>query len=244
MNHIRLLAFALDNYHAQYGHFPPACTTDADGKPMHSWRVYLLPDFGRNDLYKRYDFSQPWNSPTNQQLAASMPDVFRCPGDPATGSNCTNYVAVVGPNTAWPGSTPRKLADFGEHADETILLVEIADSDINWLEPRDLSFEEAKTGIHGPGEPGISSHHLQYDRYFNHGDYCAVVVFANRHTQFLSTRTPPETLESLLTIGGPKSIDWGPPAQNHSRRDRKVAVIVIAITFLLLVLRPKLPEVQ
>jgi Protein of unknown function (DUF1559) len=31
------------NYHDTYGRFPPAYIADHDGRPMHSWRVLILP---------------------------------------------------------------------------------------------------------------------------------------------------------------------------------------------------------
>jgi len=51
----------------------------------------------------------------------------------------TSYFAVVGPNAAWAGEKPRKLADFGTNAASTVMLVEVANSDIAWAEPEDFS---------------------------------------------------------------------------------------------------------
>src|SRR5271168_5107175 len=42
-NHLKQLALAMHNYHDQYGSFPPAYIADKNGRPMHSWRVLLLP---------------------------------------------------------------------------------------------------------------------------------------------------------------------------------------------------------
>ena len=53
----------------------------------------------------------------------------------------TNYFAVVGPNAAWTGDKPRKLADLGKDAVHTVLLAEMADSGIAWAEPKDLSLD-------------------------------------------------------------------------------------------------------
>ena len=35
---------------------------------MHSWRVLLLPYLDRSDLYKAYDFTEPWDGPNNRKL--------------------------------------------------------------------------------------------------------------------------------------------------------------------------------
>lgn len=42
-NHLKQIALALQNYHDTYGSFPPAYLADARGKPIHSWRVLILP---------------------------------------------------------------------------------------------------------------------------------------------------------------------------------------------------------
>ena len=39
------------------------------------------------------------------------------------------------------------------------MLVEIADSDIDWIEPRDLSFDHAIAGVNVDRQHGISSYH-------------------------------------------------------------------------------------
>src|SRR5689334_9612602 len=56
---LKQLGIALHNYHDQCGAFPPAYFADADGKPMHSWRIMLLTYFeeqGMKDLYAQYRF--------------------------------------------------------------------------------------------------------------------------------------------------------------------------------------------
>ncbi len=101
---LKYLALALLNYHDDYGTLPPACIRSPDGQPMHSWRVLILPYCERDDFYRRYDFSQPWNSPQNLALSESHPDIaklFQCPSDPGTFHDWTSYVAIVGKGTLW-----------------------------------------------------------------------------------------------------------------------------------------------
>ena len=80
------LAVALHNYHDVYGSLPPAVVVDAHGKPMHSWRVLLLPFLEASDVYNRYDFNEPWDSPKNSRLANFMPMSYRCPRDRRLGA--------------------------------------------------------------------------------------------------------------------------------------------------------------
>ena len=144
---LRQIGIALQNYHQRYGCFPPAFVAGEDGRPKHSWRVLILPFLGQQALYDAYDFRQPWNGPRNQQLAAKMPDVYRCEGDERTSRRTspdrTPYLAVVGPHTAWPGATSRKLTDFVDRPSETVAVLEADPQDVAWLEPGDLTVDEA-----------------------------------------------------------------------------------------------------
>ena len=39
--------------------WPPAYLADRDGKPMHSWRVLILPFLEQQELYRAYHFDEP-----------------------------------------------------------------------------------------------------------------------------------------------------------------------------------------
>ena len=135
---MRQVAQVLSAYHDEHGSFPPACVADADGKPMHSWRVLILPHLEYGSVYQAYDFDEPWDGPNNRKLAGEIPVPFQCVSSQSRSDNCTNYVAVVGPKGVWPGATSGSRTMSG---DQTILLVEVANSDIHWMEPRDLSYD-------------------------------------------------------------------------------------------------------
>ena len=130
LNNLKQIALALQTYHQANGCFPPAYTADKNGKPLHSWRVLILPYLDYDTLYKRCDLTQPWDSPKNKKLLPFHMREFVCPSDASSnvpGATQTNYFAVVGANTAWAGEKPRKLADFGQDAAHTILVVEVAE---------------------------------------------------------------------------------------------------------------------
>jgi prepilin-type processing-associated H-X9-DG protein len=195
-NDLRQIGIALLNYHDTYRTFPPAYVADADGKPMHSWRVLILPFLEQDLLYKQYDFREPWDGPNNARLAEKMPSVFRCPSDPGD-APITTYLAVVGPQTAWPGADGVRIRAIRDGTSNTLLVVENADAGINWMEPRDLTFDEAARGINPASKPGISSHHP--------GGVNA--VFCDSHVQYLSNDVPPDKVQALLTINGGEVID-------------------------------------
>src|SRR5262249_7322884 len=48
---LRQIGMALHSYHDKFGSFPPAYIADENGRPIHSWRVLLLPYLGQTELY-------------------------------------------------------------------------------------------------------------------------------------------------------------------------------------------------
>ena len=186
------LHLALHNYHDMYGQFPPAFVADETGKPMHSWRVLVLPFIDGKELYDAYRFDEPWNGPNNSKLANRMPPAFHSHSEPPSTTN-TNAVVIVGPDTAFPGSRSTRLEDFKDGQENTILLTEIGNSTIPWLAPRDLSVETMSFRVQDKQKPSISS--VSWRQPY--------VVFADRLTTFsLSDTLSPDELRALTTIAG------------------------------------------
>jgi hypothetical protein len=91
-SNLKNIALALHNYHEDHGSYPPAYIADENGRPMHSWRILLLPYIERGDLYKQYRFDEPWDGPNNRKLASQMPGLYRCAGhDYGEGEFHTTY---------------------------------------------------------------------------------------------------------------------------------------------------------
>ncbi|MDZ7615900.1 MAG: DUF1559 domain-containing protein [Patescibacteria group bacterium] len=79
INNLKQIGLALHNYHDCSGCFPPPYVADAEGKPLYSWRLLLLPYLEENPLYERWHLDEPWDSPHNRPLAEQAIGVFRCP---------------------------------------------------------------------------------------------------------------------------------------------------------------------
>lgn len=143
-----MIVRALRAYHAEYGCFPPPFLADKGGRPLHSWRVLLLPFLDEDELYSEYDFTEPWDGPNNSKLSTRMPAFYRCPAVEAGAldSSKTSYLALVGPNAAFREGTFRTLAKFRD-THSTIMVIESPDSDVNWLEPRDILVSEGAFGV-------------------------------------------------------------------------------------------------
>ena len=157
-NNLKQIALALHEYHDAYGCFPPAYIADKNGRPMHSWRTLILPFMEFKPIYKDYRFDEPWDGPHNRKLADLQLNLFQCPETKHSNSE-TNYLVVVGPKTVFPGSKCVKISEITAGTPETILLIEVEHSGIQWSEPRDLSYAEAIRGINPKDGIGISSHH-------------------------------------------------------------------------------------
>jgi hypothetical protein len=188
-NKLEMLAVALQNYHDVYKSFPPAYVADESGRRMHSWRVLILPFLDRDDLYQKYRFDEPWYGPNNCKLARDMPDVFRCPSDCSESpSFTTSYLAIVGPDTMWPGEDGLSMQQVWDGTSNTVILVESANSGIHWTEPRDLDLASTPLKINPPSARGISSKHP--------GD--ANVALADASVMDLANSLPAETIEWLI----------------------------------------------
>src|SRR5262245_3643318 len=155
------LCAALDSYHQVHGHFPPAYIVGPDGKPWHSWRVLILPYMEGQEVYNQYRFDEPWDGPHNRLLADKIfLKIFQCPSVPEYGTAIhTNIVAIVGDGTAFPGAEWTQLSDFRDGGKHTILLAEYRNTDIHWMEPRDLDASTMSFRFDDPAAPSISSPH-------------------------------------------------------------------------------------
>ncbi len=193
-NNLKQIGLAFHNYHDTTGAFPPAYIADTNGKPMHSWRVLLLPYMEQGAMYNRYDQSQAWDSGANRQLLSQMPVTFQCPSAPS-GTQSTSYVVVQGAETIFDGSTPCKIASITDGTSNTILVVEAPQANIPWTEPRDLTFAELSMVING----GANSPHSQHPGGVQ-------VLLADGSVRFLSKNIAPEQLRALLTKAGGEQI--------------------------------------
>jgi hypothetical protein len=78
-------------------------------------------------------------------------EVFRCPSNTTDPERPrTNYVAVIGPNTAWHSDgTVVSIKDITDGISNSILLVETKEAGIHIFEPRDLSLDQMVLTING-----------------------------------------------------------------------------------------------
>ena len=99
-SHLKQIGLALQAYHSEHGTLPPPDVLGSEGQPAHSWRVLILPYLDEKELYDRYNLDEPWNGPNNRQLADQMPEAYKCWTDDKDQTTFTNYLAIVGPDSA------------------------------------------------------------------------------------------------------------------------------------------------
>ncbi len=160
---------------------------------MHSWRVLLLPYLEQGRLYDQYNFSEPWDGPNNHRLAAKMPAVYALHGDYQPGLTATNYLAVVGPETAWPGQKSLASEDVTDDSASTILVVENRGADVPWMAPQDLTFSAMPLEINHP--EGVSSKYVE-----------PAVAMLDGELHRLRPDLSPDALRALLTVAGGEDI--------------------------------------
>lgn len=200
INNLKMIGVALQQYHDDYGCFPAPSIVDEHGMQMHSWRAALQPyveDCMGRGFYEKYDFNQPWNSPANIKAAQPKQTYVKpyvCPSaGQAQGQAFTNYVMVVGAETASRPGEWMSLDRITDGPSRTVLVAEIADSDIFWTEPRDLSFDEMSFQVNDETRTCISSRHTRQGRRL------AAVLFADGTVKMMDESTAPKELRAMLT---------------------------------------------
>lgn len=196
-NNMKQIALAMHNYYDVHGSLPPAYLADKDGKPMHSWRVLILPYMQEQNLYDQYNFDEPWDSPNNLRVAEMMPRVYQCPSDPVMGTT-TDYMVIVGKETPFDGAKPSKFDEISDGTSNTIMVIEVKGSNVKWTEPKDIDYATSSFTVFKGPKGDIGS---------NHGSGVGAAM-CDGSVRFLSRDTPPGTVRSFATKAGEERLGY------------------------------------
>jgi prepilin-type processing-associated H-X9-DG protein len=182
-NNLKQIALALHNFQSVNSHFPPAAITDADGKPLLSWRVAILPFIEQEGLYREFKLDEPWDSPHNQALIARMPAVYFCPSDGLDTQHTTRYQVIVGPGTIFEGDKGIRLEEITDGTSNTLLVVE-AKNPVPWTKPDDIPVNGLTAGVGSKHAGGFNA------------------LMADGAVRFLRMSINPDILQALATRAG------------------------------------------
>jgi hypothetical protein len=116
MQNLQKIALAMMHYEDDYARFPPTVLSTRDGKPLHGWRVLLLPYLGQKKLYEQFKLDEPWDSPANKPLLAQMPPEYAPPGKRFPPADfATNYLLLDGPEAIFQAGEPPPWLDDAMH---------------------------------------------------------------------------------------------------------------------------------
>jgi hypothetical protein len=135
MNNLRQIALAAQYYEA--GSMRAPRVIEANGKPVLSWRVAILPYLDEAALYKEFHLTEPWDSPHNLEVAKKIPLVYQSPDGPQDGR--TRIMVFTGKGTVFESGKevrvpPPELSMMSPEAgSNTIICVEAgADKAVVW----------------------------------------------------------------------------------------------------------------
>lgn len=173
---------------------PLPITLDRIANPLSSWRLQII---GRvTSPPTDYDLASPWNAAINKPLT-TWPCWVYCFKDNSPKKHCeTNLFAIAGEGTAFNPKTPIKCSEVDN---DVILVMDVADSGIHWMEPGDFDVSEL-LNCNGSLLDCVKS--VIPNRVY--------VLFADGEIWCLSGETPMERIKPFFTLSG---------AQNHSRNN-------------------------
>ncbi len=204
-NNLKQIGIALLNLHDSYGALPAAAICDVTGKPLLSWRVAILPYIEQDNLYRQFNFAEPWDGPTNKKLLARMPRIYAPPpGVKTKQPHSTFYQALVGKEAGFlPGgpaafvspqprpSMGRRMLEITDGTSNTLSVVEAGEA-VPWTKPDDLPYDPK-----GP-LPKLGGA-------FPEGFHAALF---DGSVRFIKKGIDEKTLRALITPAGGEVIDW------------------------------------
>jgi type II secretory pathway pseudopilin PulG len=187
-NNMKQIAIALHNYHDTYNEFPPAIVTDANGQPLYSGRVLLLPFLEQAALFDSFDRDAAWDSPQNIGLSQATIPTFIDPSSP-TQSGQSNYTFVTGPGSLFEQGVKIRMQDITDGTSNTLAFIEWKGNGASWAAPDGIDISQLGGGLPPGNHPGGN-----------------VIGMADGSVRFMSQQVDPNLLKAMGTRNGGEAI--------------------------------------
>jgi hypothetical protein len=198
MASIRRIMIAMLNYEASMRTLPPAAIRDAEGQPLLSWRVAILPHLGQQGLFARFRLNEPWDSPHNVVLIKQIPAVYISTGPQAAElarAGKTMFQVPVGAETLFDRNEGTKMSEILDGTSNTIWVVEVVpERAVEWTKPADweVDLQNPLVGVQKPDSTTF------------------MAGFVDGHTEMIPMNIDPKKLRGLLTRAGKEPIERSP----------------------------------
>ncbi len=189
---MKYVMLGLFNHEAARGAFPAYANFDADGKPLLSWRVHILPYMEQAELYEKFHLDEPWDSPHNKQLIPLIPTAFRDPKSTLpVAEGKTNFLGVKGPGYFFDGSDKGgKVQDHNDGSFQIIVLTQVSDAAaVPWTKPAD--WEPSDEKLLKPFNDPLGF----------------LAGFGDGHISLIEPTIEPRTLRAMLTVDGGEEVN-------------------------------------
>ena len=137
---LKAIGIAVHNFASANQDRLPQNVLDKDGKPLLSWRVYVLQFVKHDGLYEQFKLDEAWDSPNNIKLLEKMPAAFESPRVKVK-KGYTVYQGFEG-NGAILGSA-YNIGNIPDGTSGTIWCVESTHA-VPWTKPVDMPFDPKK----------------------------------------------------------------------------------------------------
>ncbi|MFY8202267.1 MAG: DUF1559 domain-containing protein, partial [Pirellula staleyi] len=138
---LKQIMLAMHNHESAFKQFPARATRDADGKPLLSWRVKILPFIEQNGLYQEFHQDEPWDSEHNIKLLERMPAVYKHPSYVGLEGH-TVYMVPYQKGNVWTSAKP-KIRNITDGTSNTIACFETNDERaVPWTKPDDIDLDQ------------------------------------------------------------------------------------------------------
>jgi type II secretory pathway pseudopilin PulG len=148
-NNMKQIMLAMHQYHDVHKEFPPAVVKDADGQPLYSGLVLLLPYLEQQPLSDRFQKDKAWNSPENMSLSNVTLPMLTDPSNPDNTPGRTDYLLISGPGSALEDTPGMKhgLDKITDGTSNTIVLMEVKGK-TSWAAPSTWDLNKPFDGSH------------------------------------------------------------------------------------------------